>query len=98
MGRKDYGDKNTKLRGAGKVAKRQAGFDKTGKLEFVELQVSLRIRDPRTANRFQMVRDLHRPGPRFLDFFLACVRPVLTRQAWFVFIEVTLFPTVQSNK
>lgn len=29
MGRKDYGDKNTKLRGAGKVAKRQAGFDKT---------------------------------------------------------------------
>ena len=33
MGRKDYGDKNTKLRGAGKVAKRQAGFDKTGTLE-----------------------------------------------------------------
>ena len=32
MGRKDYGDKNTKLRGAGKVAKRQAGFDKTGTL------------------------------------------------------------------
>ena len=32
MGRKDYGDKNTKLRGAGKVAKRQAGFDKTGML------------------------------------------------------------------
>ena len=36
MGRKDYGDKNTKLRGAGKVAKRQAGFDKTGKLEFIK--------------------------------------------------------------
>merc|ERR1711990_854291 len=29
MGRKDYGDKNTWVRGAGKVAKRQAGFDKT---------------------------------------------------------------------
>ena len=39
MGRKDYGDKNTKLRGAGKVAKRQAGFDKTGKLEFIELLI-----------------------------------------------------------
>ena len=48
MGRKDYGDKNTKLRGAGKVAKRQAGFDKTGKLEYIE---RLGVRDPRTANR-----------------------------------------------
>ena len=55
MGRKDYGDKNTKLRGAGKVAKRQAGFDKTGKLEFIDL---LGVRDRWTVNRSQMVCDL----------------------------------------
>ena len=67
MGRKDYGDKNTKLRGAGKVAKRQAGFDKTGKLEYIE---RLGVRDRRTVNRSQMVCDL----------------------------QVTIFPTIQSNK
>ena len=52
MGRKDYGDKNTKLRGAGKVAKRQAGFDKTGTLEHPKFftRIFLEFESYRTCN------------------------------------------------
>ena len=95
MGRKDYGDKNTKLRGAGKVAKRQAGFDKTGKLEFIE---RLGFRDPRTANRsglrlgkvtifFQPFKAINKKGGKRVKSAKGKKVDVLTKESKRVFDE-----------